>query len=166
MKKLSTLRRFIAAEKPRLGKWKGRADKTADPLGMFPLANWIPMTDLHFHMGRRGRESRREVVAEKLIFERAPLPTHAHTYTQSKGEGRTLHARLPNFAFAIQSPRTHTRVLFSFSTRCNFVYDFGIPSAPLKRRRSARCNFSSERDPPKLAFAQDARSNYYYRRCL
>jgi len=38
---------------------KGRADKTADPLGMFPLANWISMTDLHFHMGREqeGAES-------------------------------------------------------------------------------------------------------------
>lgn len=46
------------------GSKKGKADKTADPLGMFPLANWISMTDLHFHMGReQGRVAR---AVEKL----------------------------------------------------------------------------------------------------
>lgn len=55
---------------------KERADKTADPLGMFPLANWISMTDLHFHMGREqeGAESHQEVVTGKLIFERGRSP--------------------------------------------------------------------------------------------
>lgn len=50
-------------------KWEGKSgkDKTADPLGMFPLANWIPMTDLHFHMGREPKGGRaRESHGEKL----------------------------------------------------------------------------------------------------
>jgi len=42
----------------REGLEKERADKTADPLGMFPLANWISMTDLHFHM---------EVVSRRVL---------------------------------------------------------------------------------------------------
>ncbi|KYQ57996.1 hypothetical protein ALC60_03046 [Trachymyrmex zeteki] len=60
----------------REGLKKERADKTADPLGMFPLANWISMTDLHFHMGREqeGAESHQEVVTGKLIFERGRSP--------------------------------------------------------------------------------------------
>lgn len=39
---------------------KMEEDKTADPLGMFPLANWISMTDLHFNMGREFRGSGRK----------------------------------------------------------------------------------------------------------
>lgn len=59
---------YMPCKKGRLSsrseKWKGRAeDKTADPLGIFPLANWISMTDLHFHMDREprgdGRKPRR-----------------------------------------------------------------------------------------------------------
>lgn len=74
---------------------KGRADKTADPLGMFPLANWISMTDLHFHMGRseqKGGESRREVVTGKLIFERGHSPIDRAT----KGRSRNFRVNCPD----------------------------------------------------------------------
>lgn len=85
------------------GSKKGKADKTADPLGMFPLANWISMTDLHFHMGREqeGGENRQEVVTGKLIFERGRSPINRRRKGRSKNFRSCRLSRLVKPEFRI-----------------------------------------------------------------
>lgn len=93
--------------------WKMEEDKTADPLGMFPLANWISMTDLHFHMDResRGGESHGEIVTGKLIFERDPT---------SDSEGWTTRILLVSTVLTTKSrPRIR-----SYDTRKTCVFFF------------------------------------------
>lgn len=120
---------------------------------MFPLANWISMTDLHFHMGRseqKGGESRREVVTGKLIFERGHT---APSTGETKGRSRNFRVNCPDSREARIPNRFRNRsiVYGVFLRRCyNFIPSTSIPFASSRidvSDRSTRRNSSFELVP-------------------